>query len=416
MKKLLTLCILLCTAFFFACAQDLTPEEQRTVFIEQCKAYLGTPYKYGGISKTGMDCSGLIFTSAKQSLGIKLPRRAEDLYNATERLEKDQLQPGDFLFFKAANTVNHAAVYLGDDEFIHAASDGPKTGVIISKMSDSYWNTTFVGCGKFLPAATHPERIGKSFPKKEEAEAVQVETPVKAEPEELPVAVAVVEEKKPVEPEPVDEGFVQVEAVPAGTENQGEVFTAIPVPGTISAGPSAEEIAAQKQKEQLAAQEAALAQAQAQAEEQARALAEAQAQLKAAQDAQAQAEAQAAAYAKAQAEAQAQAYAKAQAEAQAQALAQAQAQMQANQAAQINAQNQQSMAMQEATQAAREAAAAAREATLAAKEATAAAQEAKAAANEATQASKEALKVADTSYRSILSFPDVTISTDGFIY
>lgn len=414
MKKLLTLCILLCTAFFFACAQDLTPEEQRTVFIEQCKAYLGTPYKYGGISKTGMDCSGLIFTSAKQSLGIKLPRRAEDLYNATERLEKDQLQPGDFLFFKAANTVNHAAVYLGDDEFIHAASDGPKTGVIISKMSDSYWNTTFVGCGKFLPAATHPERIGKSFPKKEEAEAVQVETPVKAEVEELPVAV--IEEKKPVETEPVDEGFVQVEAVPAGTENQGEVFTAIPVPGTISAGPSAEEIAAQKQKEQLAAQEAALAQAQAQAEEQARALAEAQAQLKAAQDAQAQAEAQAAAYAKAQAEAQAQAYAKAQAEAQAQALAQAQAQMQANQAAQINAQNQQSMAMQEATQAAREAAAAAREATLAAKEATAAAQEAKAAANEATQASKEALKVADTSYRSILSFPDVTISTDGFIY
>lgn len=415
MKKLLALCILLCTAFSFVCAQDLTPEEQRTVFIEQCKAYLGTPYKYGGISKTGMDCSGLIFTSAKQSLGIKLPRRAEDLYNATERLEKDQLQPGDFLFFKAANTVNHAAVYLGDDEFIHAASDGPKTGVIISKMSDSYWNTTFVGCGKFLPAATHPERIGKSFPKKEEAEAVQVETPVKAEPEVLPVAVAVV----PEEPEKAEEpetGFVQVEAVPAGTENQGEVFTAIPVPGTISAGPSAEEIAAQKQKEQLAAQEAALAQAQAQAEEQARALAEAQAQLKAAQDAQAQAEAQAAAYAKAQAEAQAQAYAKAQAEAQAQALAQAQAQMQANQAAQINAQNQQSMAMQEATQAAREAAAAAREATLAAKEATAAAQEAKAAANEATQASKEALKVADTSYRSILSFPDVTISTDGFIY
>ena len=410
MKKLLALCILICTMFSFVCAQELTPEEQRTLFLEQCKQYLGTPYKYGGISKTGMDCSGFIFTSAKQSLGIKLPRRAEDLYNATERLEKEQLQPGDFLFFKAANTVNHAAVYLGDDEFIHSASDGPKTGVIISKLSDSYWNTTFVGCGKFLPAATHPERIGKSFPKKEEAEVVQVETPVKAEVEELPVAVAVVEEKKPVEPEPIepiDEGFVQVEAVPAGTENQGEVFTAIPVPGTISAGdtPSAEEIAAQKQREQLAAQEAALAQAQAQAEEQARALAEAQAQLRAAQNAQAQAEAQAQAYAKAQAEAQAQAQA-----------AYTQAQLQASQQAQVQAQSQQTLALQETTQAAKEAAAAAREATAAAREATAAAQEAKAAANEATQASKEALKVADTSYRSILSFPDVTISTDGFIY
>lgn len=407
MKKLLALCVLVCTMFSFVCAQDLTPEEQRTLFLEQCKQYLGTPYKYGGISKTGMDCSGFIYTSAKQSLGIKLPRRAEDLYNATERLEKEQLQPGDFLFFKAANTVNHAAVYIGDDEFIHSASDGPKTGVIISKLSDSYWNTTFVGCGKFLPVATHPERIGKAFPKKEEAEVVQVETPVKAEAEELPAAVAVVEEKKPVEPEPVDEGFVQVEAVPAGTENQGEVFTAIPVPGTISAGntPTAEEIAAEKQREQLAAQEAALAQAQAQAEEQARALAEAQAQLRAAQNAQAQAEAQAQAYAKAQAEAQAQAQA-----------AYTQAQLQASQQAQVQAQSQQALALQETTQAAKEAAAAAREATAAAKEATAAAQEAKAAANEATQASKEALKVADTSYRSILSFPDVTISTDGFIY
>ena len=406
MKKLLALCILVCTMFSFVCAQELTPEEQRTLFLEQCKQYLGTPYKYGGISKTGMDCSGFIFTSAKQSLGIKLPRRAEDLYNATERLEKEQLQPGDFLFFKAANTVNHAAVYLGNDEFIHAASDGPKTGVIISKLSDSYWNTTFVGCGKFLPVATHPEKIGKVFPQKEEAEVVQVETPVKAEVEDLPVAVAVVEEKKPVEPEPVDEGFVQVEAVPAGTENQGEVFTAIPVPGTISAGtPTAEEIAAEKQREQLAAQEAALAQAQAQAEEQARALAEAQAQLRAAQNAQAQAEAQAQAYAKAQAEAQAQAQA-----------AYTQAQLQASQQAQVQAQSQQALALQETTQAAKEAAAAAREATAAAREATAAAQEAKAAANEATQASKEALKVADTSYRSILSFPDVTISTDGFIY
>lgn len=394
MKKLIMLCILICTTIFFACSQDLSPEEQRTMFIDQCKAYLGTPYKYGGISKTGMDCSGLIFTSAKQSLGIKLPRRAEDLYNSTERLEKEQLQPGDFLFFKAANTVNHAAVYLGDGEFIHSASDGPKTGVIISKMTDSYWDTTFVGCGKFLPVASHPERIGKSFPKKEEAEVVQAEPPVQAKPEVLPVAVA------PEEPEENDEGFVVIEAVPAGTENQGEVFTAIPVPGTISAGtsPTAEEIEAEKQKEQLAAQEAALAKAQAQAEEQARALAEAQAQLRAAQNAQAQAEAQAAAYAQAQS----QAYAR--------------AQLQASQEAQTQIEAQQTLVLQETAQAAKEATAAAREATKAAREATAAAQEAKAAANEATQASKEALKVADTSYRSILSFPDVTISNDGFLY
>ncbi len=374
MKKMLTLCILLCMTLVSLCAQNYTPEEQRTLFLEQCKSYLGTPYKYGGITASGMDCSGFIYTSAKESLGMKLPRRAEDLYNSTERIDKSQLQPGDFLFFKAANTVNHAAVYLGNDQFIHSASDGPKTGVIISKLSDSYWNTTFVGCGKFLPVATHPEKIGQSV---EKAEAVQTQVAV-AEP--VPVAM-------PVAEEPEDD-YVAIEAVPAGTENQEEAFTAVPVPGTISAGaqPSAAELELARQKEQLAAQEAALAQARAQAEAQEKALAEAQAQVRAAQ-------------------AQAEAYARAQAEAQ------------AAQTAQLQMQNQSQMsAVQETTAAAREAAAAAKEATAAAREAAAAAKEATAAAKEATQASKEAIKVADTSYRSILSFPDVTISTDNFIY
>lgn len=392
MKKMLTLCILLCMTLVLACAQNYTPEEQRTLFLEQCKSYLGTPYKYGGITASGMDCSGFIYTSAKESLGMKLPRRAEDLYNATEHIDKSQLQPGDFLFFKAASTVNHAAVYLGNDQFIHSASDGPNTGVIISNLSDSYWNTTFVGCGKFLPVATHPEKIGQSI---EKAEAVQTQVAVA---ELAPVSM-------PVAEEPEDD-YVAIEAVPAGTENQREVFTAVPVPGTVSAGeqPSAAELELARQKEQLAAQEAALAQARAQAEAQERALAEAQAQARAAQ---AQADAYAKAQADAHARAQADAYARAQAEAQAAQAAQYQYQTQ-NQA--------QLSAAQESTAAAREAAAAAREATAAAHEAAAAAKEATAAAKEATQASKEAIKVADTSYRSILSFPDVTISTDNFIY
>lgn len=411
MKKMLTLCILLCMTLVSLCAQNYTPEEQRTLFLEQCKSYLGTPYKYGGITASGMDCSGFIYTSAKESLGMKLPRRAEDLYNSTERIDKSQLQPGDFLFFKAANTVNHAAVYLGNDQFIHSASDGPKTGVIISKLSDSYWNTTFVGCGKFLPVATHPEKIGQSV---EKAEAVQTQVAV-AEP--VPVAMPVAEEPK--------DDYVAIEAVPAGTENQEEAFTAVPVPGTISAGaqPSAAELELARQKEQLAAQEAALAQARAQAEAQEKALAEAQAQAKAAQaQADAYAKAQAEAQARAQAEAQERALAEAQAQvraaqAQAEAYARAQAEAQAAQTAQLQMQNQSQMsAVQETTAAAREAAAAAKEATAAAREAAAAAKEATAAAKEATQASKEAIKVADTSYRSILSFPDVTISTDNFIY
>ena len=151
----------ICFIFLIFCiiqtACGLSPQEQRERFIEQCKSYLGTPYKYGGTNKNGMDCSGFIFTSAKESLGLNLPRRSEDLFNSLEHIEKADLQPGDLLFFKASTRINHAAVYLGENNFIHAASDGPKTGVIISNLDESYWKQTFAGCAKLLPHLSEKE-------------------------------------------------------------------------------------------------------------------------------------------------------------------------------------------------------------------------------------------------------------------
>ena len=155
MKKITFVLICLGSLLFcFSIATALalpSPLEQRQSFIDCAYGFLGVPYKYGGLTKEGFDCSGFIYAVAKNSLNISLPRRSEDLYLKTEPVSDDERQPGDILFFKAGAHINHAAIYLGDDQIIHAVSDGPRTGVIISSIHEDYWKRTYVSTRRFLP-------------------------------------------------------------------------------------------------------------------------------------------------------------------------------------------------------------------------------------------------------------------------
>jgi len=125
----------------------------RQIIIEESKKHLGTPYKYGGITKSGMDCSGFLFLSFKEALGVSLPRSSSGLYTWTDSITLEAAQPGDLLFFRTGvnKNITHVGLYLGDGEFIHAASSGPKTGVIISSLSEDYWARTYAGAGRAFP-------------------------------------------------------------------------------------------------------------------------------------------------------------------------------------------------------------------------------------------------------------------------
>jgi len=131
-----------------------SPESQRDAFINAAKAYIGTPYVYGGTSKSGIDCSGLIYMAARNAGLQELPRTAAQMYQATTRITDAQRQKGDLVFFKAGSTVSHVGIYLGPDKFLHAPSDGAVTGVQIGQMSRPYWARTYCGAGRFLPAIT----------------------------------------------------------------------------------------------------------------------------------------------------------------------------------------------------------------------------------------------------------------------
>lgn len=103
--------------------------------------YLGTPYVYGGTTKAGIDCSGFLYAVYKPFLE-NVPRISKDWMLHGVTIQED-FHPADILLFADHGVIFHVAIYIGDNFFIHAASQGPKTGVIISSLDEPYWKGYF---------------------------------------------------------------------------------------------------------------------------------------------------------------------------------------------------------------------------------------------------------------------------------
>jgi probable lipoprotein NlpC len=154
-RSRLALCFLVVFPLFSLVAEPPLPgfsgEDARAQLIRAAQKYRGLPYRYGGMDSRGLDCSGLVFLSFRDSLQVEVPRRAEDLYHWTERLEKDQIQPGDLVFFQQNGRIFHVGIYIGEGWFFHSASSGPKTGVMYSQLGESFWSRNYAGAGRALP-------------------------------------------------------------------------------------------------------------------------------------------------------------------------------------------------------------------------------------------------------------------------
>ena len=144
------------------CAQasSMSPEESlaaRKKLVAYSKQFIGCPYLSGGIGPDAFDCSGLIFTCSRESIGIQLPRKTSAMFNFVTLIEDADREAGDLLFFKTVgNEISHVALYIGNKQFIHAASDGPNNGVIISSLNQDYWKKHYYKAGRFLPATKDP--------------------------------------------------------------------------------------------------------------------------------------------------------------------------------------------------------------------------------------------------------------------
>lgn len=122
-----------------------TVSQKKTVKLQNdlLKSYShwkGTKYELGGDSSSGMDCSALTRRVYREVYGYELPRQTVQQIKVGAHIPREDLKPGDIVFFKPEDTNNHTAVYLGDSLFINASSS---KGVVISTLENTYWNKYF---------------------------------------------------------------------------------------------------------------------------------------------------------------------------------------------------------------------------------------------------------------------------------
>ena len=121
---------------------------QRRKMMKVAHQSLGVRYTWGGETpREGFDCSGLMQHTYKLA-GIRIPRTAAQQRDASRRISRSQLKPGDMIFFKTGRRSNHVGIYTGNGEFIHASTGSKRVKKV--KLDTSYWNKHFVKYGTFL--------------------------------------------------------------------------------------------------------------------------------------------------------------------------------------------------------------------------------------------------------------------------
>ncbi|GGH53898.1 peptidase [Comamonas phosphati] len=119
--------------------------EKTSDLVVTAMGFLGVPYRFGGNNaETGFDCSGFVRAIYSQTVGKVLPRRAEEQAQAAQHIDRNELKPGDLVFFNTMRRAfSHVGIYVGEGKFIHA----PRTGasVRVESMQTSYWARRFDG-------------------------------------------------------------------------------------------------------------------------------------------------------------------------------------------------------------------------------------------------------------------------------
>jgi cell wall-associated NlpC family hydrolase len=143
--------------FKFAILENCSVEELNNAKLLSFLDYwYGAPYRYGGTSRDGIDCSAFAFLLLSSVYGVaSLPRTSKEQYASCEHISRDRLREGDLVFFhtlsgKKHRGVTHVGVYLRNNKFVHASV----SGVMISDMNEGYYESHFVGAGRVPDAGS----------------------------------------------------------------------------------------------------------------------------------------------------------------------------------------------------------------------------------------------------------------------
>ncbi|MCW5943797.1 MAG: C40 family peptidase [Fimbriimonadaceae bacterium] len=148
--------------------------------IDEAMSHLGTPYRYGQMSRSGFDCSGLT-TYVYKTQGVNLPRTSGTQAGVGQAVPKEELKKGDLVFFKTnrGTRINHVGIYAGNGKFVHASSGGGK--VKVDTLMEGYYARRFAGARRVAKFADKPKvdavaKVAAASPKTEVAEPKPAET------------------------------------------------------------------------------------------------------------------------------------------------------------------------------------------------------------------------------------------------
>lgn len=113
--------------------------------IDHVHEWYSVPYRIGGTSKEGIDCSAFVQGLVLDAFGIQLPRTAREQAAFCNEIDKLDLKEGDLVFFNTTGGISHVGLYINNNKFVHASSS---MGVVISDLNEPYWQVRFVMAGR----------------------------------------------------------------------------------------------------------------------------------------------------------------------------------------------------------------------------------------------------------------------------
>ncbi len=135
-------------------------EGRRGHVVETAKRYLGVPYRYGGETPDGFDCSGFVMYVYDRN-GLRLPRATVEQYRAGRQVSRRATRPGDLVFFAIhGGRISHVGIYAGNGRFIHAPSSGKR--VSYARLDNSYWEKRYAGAVSYFTSGGRPYAVNLS--------------------------------------------------------------------------------------------------------------------------------------------------------------------------------------------------------------------------------------------------------------
>jgi cell wall-associated NlpC family hydrolase len=140
--------ILMALIFTSGCAASRTmPRSVESKLMQSYNQWKGTPYRIGGMTQSGVDCSAFVLIVMRDQFGVRMPRTTDEQLRFGKRVRPNRMRTGDLVFFRTGRKTLHVGIMVNQDQFMHASTS---QGVMISSMREQYWRRRYVRSNRVL--------------------------------------------------------------------------------------------------------------------------------------------------------------------------------------------------------------------------------------------------------------------------